>query len=351
MESREIVQQLDNPWHKSYWFARMLISGDKYGGVAKDNRLLLRIGSAMRVLESGPIAPTEKLALQKAAIGNILEERFSRSEAKLKLVRRLHADLSEEIQTVEDMRVFVLTCESIIIPINQAIANIPSDDRAFTQTIAQSFLKVQGDAGLATVIRLWDDLGVKGCLTAERTEIVKAFAALRLLLEKDTISVEERDIVLTAFVQEFERRAGQKRKGRAGGSLEDVTSFILDYYGIPSASQPEHFQADIEVDKWVKTRDSWLIGISCKRTLRERWKQVTSADRGTLGRYKIKQIYHIITYDEDLSDEKLALLGSLSHIVYLPNDSSRLSHAEQHIGLKQYVRPISEFINDLRQQL
>ena len=42
--------------------------------------------------------------------------------------------------------------------------------------------------------------------------------------------------------------------------------------------KPEHFQADIEVDKWVRAFNGWLIGISCKRTLRERWKQVSSAD-------------------------------------------------------------------------
>ena len=63
-----------------------------------------------------------------------------------------------------------------------------------------------------------------------------------------SITEEERDIVLTSFTQEFERRAGQKRKKRAGGSLEDVTDFILGYYKIKRAEAPSHFQADLEVD-------------------------------------------------------------------------------------------------------
>jgi hypothetical protein len=170
--------------------------------------------------------------------------------------------LDEEIQTPEDMEVFIMTCENIMLPLHQAITNIPSNDKDFTLSIAKSYLDIQGEEGLATVISLWDDLGIKGCLTAERTEIVRAFTTLRILLSKDqSITQEEQDIVLTAFTQEFERRAAQKRKKRAGSSLEDVTDFILGYYNIKRANAPIHFQADIEVDNWVKTKDGWLIGI------------------------------------------------------------------------------------------
>jgi hypothetical protein len=261
-------------------------------------------------------------------------------------------ELDVEINTLEDMEVFIMTCENIMLPLHQAISNIPSDDKEFTLNIAKAYLDIQGEEGLATVISLWDDLGVKGCLTAERTEIVRAFTTLRVLIAKDkSITEEERDIVLTAFTQEFERRAGQKRKKRAGGSLEDVTDFILEYYKIKRAEAPEHFQADIEVDNWVKTKDGWLIGISCKRTIRERWKQVSSAEATILSKFKIKHIYHVVTFDEDLSDDKLTLLGGHRHIFYLPDNSRRLKYASEHIGLKDYVRPISQLINDLKEQI
>jgi hypothetical protein len=187
---------------------------------------------------------------------------------------------------------------------------------------------------------------------AERTEVVKAFQVLRLYLERDhSLSASESDIVLSGFVQEFERRLGQKRKSRAGGSLEDVTAFILSYFGIKSAPGPEHFQADIEVDNWIKTHDGWLIGISCKRTLRERWKQVSSAEKETLNKFKIKNIFHVITYDEDLSDDKLTLLGGLRQIFYLPDNSRKLKYAKDHIGLHEYVRPMSDFIKDLKEEI
>lgn len=158
-------------------------------------------------------------------------------------------------------------------------------------------------------------------------------------------------MVLTAFIQEFERRLGQKRKGRAGGSLEDVASFLFNYYNIKAETAPEHFQADIEVDKWVRCKDKWLIAISCKRTLRERWKQVSSATSEVLSKFKIKQVWHLVTYDEDLSDDKLALLGGLRHVFYLRDDSRRLAASKNHIGLKDYVRPMSKFIEDLRKEV
>ncbi|NCB84421.1 MAG: hypothetical protein EOM44_07980 [Bacteroidia bacterium] len=289
--------------------------------------------------------------MQKQTLRNIIEERYKKTASRDHRVQRMLAELDEEINTIDDMEVFILTCENIMLPLQQAISNIPSDDREFTLNIAKSYLDIQGEEGLATVITLWDDLGVKGCLTAERTEIVRAFTTLRVLLTKDkSITEEDRDIVLTAFTQEFERRAAQKRKKRAGGSLEDVTDFILGYYKIKRAEAPSHFQADLEVDNWVKAKDGWLIGISCKRTIRERWKNVSSSTE-VYNRFKVKYIFHVVTFDEDLSDDKLTLLGEQRQIFYLPDNSRRLKYASEHVGLKNYVRPISQLINDLRKEL
>ena len=351
MQPSEILQQIENRWHNAYWFSRMLINKDKYVALGKENKLLATIASSLRlIVKTNPNSP-DTIALQKQTLRNLIEDRYKKTASTDARVKTLLRELDEMIKTVEDMDVFIMTCENIMIPLNDAIKNIPSDDKEFTENISKSYLDIQGEKGLATVINLWDDLGVKGCLTAERTEITRAFTTLRVLLAKDkTVTDEDRDIVLSGFTQEFERRAGQKRKKRAGGSLEDVTDFILDYYNIKRAPAPEHFQADIEVDNWVKTKDNWLIGISCKRTLRERWKQVSSAEATILSKFKIKHIFHVVTYDEDLSDDKLTLLGGHRHIFYLPDNSRRLKFAQNHVGLKDYVRPISQLINDLRKE-
>lgn len=347
------VPEVENGWGKVYWFARMLINTDKYGGIGKESKLLAKIASALRVLKSeSTFAGQEELVnLQKQTIRNILFSRFSKAKTRLSRIEKFCADLEKSIENSTDMTVFIFTCESIMLPLNQAIDNIPSNDKEYTESVARAHLDVQGEAGLAAVINLWDDFGVRGCLTAERTEIVRAFGALRLAISgREDLSDMERDVVLTAFVQEFERRAAQKRKGRAGGSLEDVASFLFDYFKIKATHPPEHFQADIEVDKWIKSSDGWLIGISCKRTLRERWKQVSSADAGNLSKFKIKSLYHLITYDEDLSDDKLTLLGRQRHVFFLRDDSRKYQHASSHVGLKDYVRPMTKFIQDLKRE-
>jgi len=350
MKVNEIFNDIQNRWQNVYWFSRMLINNDKYVSVGKEPRLLSMLASSLRLVAKES-QEKDTLNLQKQTLRNIIEERYKKTRSRDTRVQRLLADLDKEIQTANDMSIFILTCENIMLPLHQAIANIPNDDREFTLNIAKSYLDIQGEQGLATVINLWDDLGVRGCLTAERTEIVRAFATLRVLLAKDnSISEEEQNIVLSAFTQEFERRAAQKRKKRAGGSLEDVTDFILGYYKIKRAEAPSHFQADLEIDNWIKTKDNWLIGISCKRTIRERWKNVSSSTE-VYNRFKVKYIFHIVTYDEDLSDDKLTLLGEQRQIFYLPDNSRRLKYAIQHIGLKNYVRPISQLINDIRKEL
>lgn len=346
--NEEILNRISNSWENVYWFARILINNDKYVPIGKDPKFTAQLAGALRVIEK-EVNLTERLTIQKNSLFNLIRERFKKSIALSERVENLIKELDKLINTIEDIHAFILTCENILIPINQAIQNIPNNDLEFTLSIAKSFLDVQGDGGLATVITLWDTLGVKGCLTVERAEVIRAFATLRGTLKRVyKLNLADQDTILTAFVQEFERRVAQKRKKRAGGSLENVTNFILDYYNIPQTRAPEHFQADIEVDNWIKVKGNWLIGISCKRTLRERWKQVSSAHSVVLSQFKIKYIFHILTFDEDLSDDKLALLGAQRHIFYLPDSSRRLNYALNDIGLKDYVRPISEFVKDIK---
>lgn len=340
----------DNPWKNAYWFARMLINGDKYGAIGKESKLLLGVTSHFRmIIEDQDITDDEKVKICLDFFRKSCEKRFKRARTKIQRIRLFCDDLEKKIQGVIDLQVFILTVEAIMIPINNALQTIPSNDREFALERAEAYLDALGMKGLATVINLWDDLGTEGSLNAERAAVIREFTRLR----RDIAEMPELEsnMILTAFTQEFERRLSQKRKSRAGGSLEDVTSFIFNYYGIESTHEPEHFQADIEVDKWLKAKDGWLIGISCKRTIRERWKQVSAADRGVLSRYKIKQIWHVMTYDEDLSDDKITTLGNQGHVFYLRDESRRLKSTSTHIGMKDYVRPMSQFIEDIRKEI
>ena len=339
-----------SPWSNAYWFARMLINGDKYGQVGKNNKLMLDLAKNLQnVIENQSLTLNERVELSKASLRSIIADYYPNENKKSERIRLFVDDLSIMFRSINDIQVFMFTLVDVMIPINNSLEIIPSNDLQFTQTTSKEYLSAHGANGLPTVLKFWDDAGVKGSLSAERIEVVREFGYLRQKLAK--FGDEAADQMLTAFVQEFERRLGQKRKKRAGGSLEDVTSFLFKFYDIDTTNAPDHFQADIEVDKWLRCKDKWLIAVSCKRTIRERWKQVSSANAETLSKYKIRQIWHLVTYDEDLSDDKITLLGSLRHVFYLSDESRIYLSAKEKIGLRNYVRPMSKFIEDLKTEL
>lgn len=342
-----------SPWRNAYWFARMLLNTDQYGAVGKKEEFISAlIGKIESILDCAALSSDEKFII---CHDTLLKEIRSSSRPRTKsayAAEDFAIALDSEINNIDDIIVFVITVRYIVLPANAALRRIPSDDAIFCRETAKSILDTLGKSQVGKAISVWDTLGVRGCLDAERTEVLHEFTKLRHNL--DALSIKrskiEDNAILTAFVQEFERRAGQKRKSRAGNSLEDVATFLFNYYGFDSHPKPDHFQTDIEVDKWFKCTDGWSIGISCKRTLRERWKQVSSADSNALSRYKIKQIWHLITYDRDLSDDKITMLGQQRQIFYLSDTSERYKYASQHVGMKDYVRPLSQLIDDIARE-
>jgi len=343
----------ESPWRNAYWFARMLLNTDQYGAIGKKEEVISTIVSKIEsILDCDALTVDEKFAICHDTMLKEIRNSARPGTKSAYAAEDFAVALDNEIKTIDDIIVFVVTVRYIVLPANAALRRVPSDDAVFCRETAQSILDTLGKTQVGKAISVWDTLGVRGCLDAERTEILHEFTKLRRNL--DALSVERSEIednaILTAFVQEFERRAGQKRKSRAGNSLEDVATFLFNYYGFDSHPKPDHFQTDIEVDKWFKCTDGWSIGISCKRTLRERWKQVSSADSNALSRYKIKQIWHLITYDRDLSDDKITMLGQQRQIFYLADTSERYKYVSQHVGMKDYVRPLSQLIDDIAKE-
>lgn len=343
-----------SPWRNTYWFTRMLLSGDKYGGVGKtkQKKLLELVSQLDTILGRDILTDGDKLTICKDLIKKSLAALFAPATKAVVLTEALAADINSDMVNITDVIVFIVAVRYMVTPMNAAIKQVPSSDEQFCRSTAKNILDSLGEASVGKVIATWDDMGVRGCLEAERSIIVSEFSKLRANLSaiSSPRTEFEDNIILTAFIQEFERRLGQKRKNRAGNSLEDVSTFLFEYYGFVSHPKPDHFQTDIEVDKWFKCKDGWTIGVSCKRTLRERWKQVSSADSHALSRYKIKEIWHLITYDKDLSDDKLTMLGQQRQIFYLSDNSDCYKIAAEHVGMRDYVRPLSQLVADIRRE-
>ncbi len=352
-----IQQKIEqSPFKNIYWFARHLLNTDQYGalGKAKEAKLLNAVSTLEAILIQDSMSDVEKLAVCKSTLYQEISTLYKPNTKGAGLANNLIDVLDREIRNLHDVIIFCITMRYVVAPINHALSTVPSDDIDFCQKTATSILNTLGEEKVGLVIETWDNLGVKGCLDAERTAVVESF--IKLIDNLTAINVIEHDafddnLILTAFVQEFERRLGQKRKSRGGTSLESVVSFLFDYYKFPSTVAPSHFDQDLEVDKWFKCKDGWSIGISCKRTLRERWKQVSQADRGTLSHFKIKELWHIITYDKDLSDDKIVRLGEQGQIFYLMDNSETYIKCINHVGMKNYVRPLSQLIPDIRNNM
>ena len=355
--STTIHQMIEkSPFKNIYWFSRYLLNTDQYGalGKSKETQLLNIVSIIEALMIQDEMTDQEKFLVCKETLAREIKLMVKEGTKNAGLANNLIETLDKEILTVEDVAIFCITMKYIVAPINHAITTIPADDIEFCYKSAISILNTLGEEKTGLVISTWDNLGVKGCLDAERTVVVEEFIKLiDSLSSLNTIehTLLDDNLVLTAFVQEFERRLGQKRKARGGNSLETIVTFLFDYYNFPSTEVPTHFDQDLEVDKWFKCKDGWTIGISCKRTLRERWKQVSQADRGTLSHFKIKELWHVITYDKDLSDDKIVRLGEQGQIFYLMDNSDTYKRCSQHIGMKNYVRPLSQLIANIRSNI
>jgi len=351
-EIKRIEQQM-SPYENVYWFARALVSSE-YGSVGSDNAKMLSLAQAIDTFLS---VPEPDLVTSKQAAWNLMRK-FHRSDTKAAdRVEKLIDFLDPLITSIQDLIVLKFTIEHILIPTNELLRRVPSSDKEIAEELIRAYLDETGEAGLKDVILMWDRKGRRWCMERERVLIVAGFRLLREtlddLLRDNWLNRIDADQTLTAFVQEFERRLVRGvRPGRAGRSLEDVTGVILDHFGIKDyIDAPEHIKTAFEVDKMILLPDGWRIGVSCKRTLRERWKQAATLDLQHMDAERIKSTWHVITYTSDLTVQKVEAIGESRGIVYIPDDDHFFQNHFADPAVSVFIRPMTSFISDLEDEV
>lgn len=341
-------------WQKAYWYLRMLVNSDRYSSMSNDETRLENVSSSLlkaySLITKSDDTPEEQRAQLFSVLSQTVMDGVNTETKKALGYEELLVDLEPLLAESKDFYVFAVVIRDILCKTNEAIKAIPSSSKgkSFAEVYAKAQLDTKGERALVTLIRDWDVLTEELCLNQEREIVVRLFNNIEKKY-KGAVSNEELSFMLTAAVQEYERRAAQKRKSRAGKDLENATSFILRYFGFDDAPGPEHFSAALEVDNWLKDKNGWYIGISLKRTIRERWKQTYTTEIGLMNRYKIKYIIHLINNDRDVSDSKIAELGSYRHRFFFGDNSSVYQKASEHIALTDYVFPMSSLIEKLRE--
>jgi hypothetical protein len=139
------------------------------------------------------------------------------------------------------------------------------------------------------------------------------------------------------LIQRIEFRAGQKRKARGGGTFELVFGYLLHELGI-QCEKPKgkarktlkRIDLVIPDQKTALTHPDKAFFLSCKRTLRERWKQ-------TIPERKPSWRVFLTTVDESLPEEKAKEIDELGLIIFVRDKLKN----KPHLINKTWVRKLS----------
>lgn len=145
------------------------------------------------------------------------------------------------------------------------------------------------------------------------------------------------------MVQRMEFNSSQTRKARGGKTFEYIIEYLLKKVSI-SCKKPSGEARKIlkRIDLVIPDQETALkrpdkaYFLSCKRTLRERWKQ-------TIPERKPSWRVFLLTLDENLPEDKAIEIDSLGMIVYVRDELKERTHLQK----KEWVRKLSELPKDI----
>jgi len=150
---------------------------------------------------------------------------------------------------------------------------------------------------------------------------------------------------ITPLAAKLEFSLGQGRKSRGGKSLERIVTKLLTKINIrcqrPKGKKERKKLKRIDVvvpdQKTALTTPDKAYFLSCKRTLRERWKQAIPEQKPSWRVF-------LITIDEILPEEKADEIHELGMIVYVRDELKTQTHLKKN----HWVRKLSNLPKDLK---
>ncbi|MCS7088296.1 MAG: type II restriction endonuclease [Thermoflexales bacterium] len=152
-------------------------------------------------------------------------------------------------------------------------------------------------------------------------------------------------VELSRLVQRLEKDLGNMRKARGGSWFQYSIQLLLQQEGIASefplgANAKALGRVDMVVPsvKVAREQPDKAFFITCKRTLRERWKQ--EVPQGVANRR-----YYLVTLDSALSASKAEEIKMMNLIAYVP--TSVCDALQQQCDMP-WIRPLNQLPRDLR---
>jgi len=178
----------------------------------------------------------------------------------------------------------------------------------------------------------------------KQPQTIKARFANILQQEKWEDFVNEASQIFVEFgllVQEFEKVLGNMRKARGGRTFEKAIWRFLQFIEIPSeipvGNQREALgRIDIVIPsvRVASETPDRAIFLTCKRTLRERWKQEVPQAR-------LNQRIYLLTIDVELSESKADEIQQKGLIAFVRDE------IQQHFFDKPWIRKLSDLPQEL----
>lgn len=149
---------------------------------------------------------------------------------------------------------------------------------------------------------------------------------------------------LSPFFGALHTKASQMRKSRGGKSFESIIRNLLNSIGVncekPKGKEQRKILKRIDGvvpdQKTALTTPDKAFFLSCKRTLRERWKQ-------TIPERKPAWRVFLLTIDDELSEDKAIEIDQLGIIAYIRDELKDQNHLKD----KDWIRKLSDLPKDL----
>ncbi|GAB7094070.1 hypothetical protein JCM30237_12220 [Halolamina litorea] len=337
--------ELDVPEEQNniYWFLRFLGAADLGGFAKKEPEATRKLGRRLdAALDRGDSLDEAREAIPDVILGTVNEFYQGNRTRRYSKTEDLVNQIEHRVDSTQDLRDLRLACEAVVTT-TQRLDAAPEFDEDAMETIVEDTLLdddheqyLPGHAYHA--LKNVDDEGTVLQAGGQNRALIPY---VRELMDRSDISDESEHARLVAAVtQEYERRAGNKRKSDAGGVLETALNLVFDAFDVPVTGKARHF-GDFEIDNMLIT-DEATIGFSCKRTLRERFRQSLTRE----AEIDIDEVWFVPLATDDISREKVLDIQEDGGRVYISRDTYAWEEYGDDSEIKA-LRPGDEFLSDL----
>jgi hypothetical protein len=334
--------------YKVYWFARDLVAS-RFGSYATKETGTLR-SLASELGDVGEEADVEELTatIENSILGSVsrlyggdISKRYRQTEDLVERIRR-------RIDEKADIREFAVAAEAVV-RTSEILEQAPRfGEEEIVEIVDRSLLDEHGVADPSLAYDALYNVDFEGeayQLGAQRAPLIEYVGELIQDLERHS-GMDSDDVarIVSGIVQEYERRAGQSRAATAGNVLETALQHVFDRFGIPATGTPAHF-GDLEIDNIADGPDG-TIGFSCKRTLRERFRQSLSR-QAEIG---VDEVWFVSLLMADVSREKLRDIRNDGGRLYVPRESFVWErYVDDDLG--DTLRPADEFLQEVAEYI